>query len=271
MTNKKTDNYLTPEEYDELFEAIQIFTIIVVRSIANNSNNVRDVIIRNFIAKGLTCLRSILQIWKFGDYENCWSIYRIMLDRLFHLQSLWDKDEFEIFEKWSFLRQYKARHDARSDPKLREKVHPSRISFSPDEKERYTQLRKENIKWFRPKPEDVAKSKDLLFLYKYGYDYASSLVHPMATDGANDFKQLSDGIKTIPEDATGILQNATFAQLYLIQTGLNASSLRWRAILYDFIDHCLSALKNYNQNYRFTLAKITNFERDFQWCEPREN
>ncbi|MCG2784602.1 MAG: DUF5677 domain-containing protein [Anaerolineae bacterium] len=270
IDNNNTSNYLTPEQYDELFEVIQEYTLIVLASITDNSTSVRDVIIRNFIARGLTCLRSILHIWKLGDFDNCWSIFRIMLDRLFHLQSLWDKNEFEVFEKWSFIQQYKARQDARSDPELRKKVHSSRISFTPDEKKRYNQLIKENIKWVRPKAEIVAKSQDLSFLYKYGYDYASTLVHPMATDGASDFEQLSKGIIAIPRESLGVLQNAVLAQLLLIQIGLNASDLQWRTIMYDFIDECLSALKGYNQKYRFTFAKIATMSPGVQWCEPRK-
>lgn len=269
MSANDTSNYLTPEQYDELFEAIQGYTLIVLHSLARNSSDVRDVIIRNLIAKGLTCSRSILHIWKLGDYDNCWSIYRIMLDRLFHLQALSNNNEFEIFEKWSFVQQYKARQDARSDPELRKKVHPSRVSFTPDEKKRYSQVSKENIKWVRRKAEDIAKNQDLSFLYKYGYDYASTLVHPMATDGANDFRQLTHGVITIPKESLGILQNAIFTELLLIQTGLNASSLQWRTIIYDFIDHCSSALTNYSHKYRFTFVKIVNKGKNFQWCEPR--
>lgn len=269
MSNDITSNYLTPEQYDELFEAIQGYTLIVLKSLTENSADVRDVIIRNFIAKGLTCSRSILHIWKLGDYDNCWSIYRIMLDRLFHLQSLWDKNEFETFEKWSFVEQYKVRQDAHSDPELRKKVYPKRISFTPDEKRRYSELSKENIKWVRPKAETVAKNQDLSFLYKYGYDYASTLVHPMATDGASDFEQLTKDIITVPPESLSVLQNAMLAELMLIQMGLNASSLRWRTIIYDFLDHCSSALNNYNQKYRFTFVKIVGMGAGVQWCEPR--
>jgi hypothetical protein len=146
MSSDASSKYLMLEQYDELFKAIEWYSLIVLHSFETSSDNVRDVIIRNFIAKALTCSRSILHIWKLGDYDNCWGIYRIMLDRLFHLQSLWDKNEFELFEKWSFLQQYKARQDARSDPELRKKVHPKRISFTSDEKRRHSQLGKEEIK-----------------------------------------------------------------------------------------------------------------------------
>lgn len=91
----------------------------------------------------------------------------------------------------------------------------------------------------------------------------------MATDGASDFEQLSKGIITIPKESLGVLQNAMLAQLLLIQMGLNASDLQWRTIMYDFLDHGLSALKSYNQKYRFTFVKIAGMSADVQWCEPR--
>jgi hypothetical protein len=91
----------------------------------------------------------------------------------------------------------------------------------------------------------------------------------MATDGANDYRQLMEGVKTIPQDSLSVLQDTMLVLLLLIQMGLNASSLQWRTIMYDFLDHCFSTLKGYNHQYRFTFSKIISMGIDYKWCEPR--
>jgi hypothetical protein len=269
MSDKSSSSYLNIEEYTELAATIHATALIIMLTLARVSSEPRDVIIRNFIAKGSTCLRSILAIWQLNDFENCWVFYRIMLDRPFHLRALVDNNEFETFEKWSFIQQYKTRHNARSDPELRPKVSPGKVSFTPEQKQRYLQLLKENIVWSRPKAEQVAKKMNWQFLYKYGYDYASTLVHPMATDGEQDFQLLLDHQLGLEDDQKGVLNNAVITQLLLMQTGLNSGNFRWRSLLYDFLDHCLAALDTHDRTYGQTFAKIAAQEPGFQWCERR--
>ena len=78
------------------------------------------------------------------------------------------------------------------------------------------------------------------FIYKYGYNHASAFVHPMATDGLNDFYRLMD-IPTINigADPRSILQNACFSVIFLIREALNNSSLIWKEIVYFFLDNIM--------------------------------
>ncbi|HEX8684547.1 MAG TPA: hypothetical protein VF707_19675, partial [Ardenticatenaceae bacterium] len=94
------------------------------------------------------------------------------------------------------------------------------------------------------------------FLYKFGYDYASTHVHPMANDGEEDFLRVT-GLAGDPDiDQRVLLHNSILIQLLLIQQGLNASELQWRALVYDFLDHGVEFLESGSKRYGLTVFKI---------------
>ena len=114
-------------------------------------------------------------------------LHRCLLDRLFHLSYLREKNEFELFEAWSFLEQYESLNRVRSDPEFGRNLDGVGFSVTTEQKERARTLSRDRPIWRRPKAEDVAKRLDMRFLYSYGYDYASRHIHPMANDGMQDF------------------------------------------------------------------------------------
>lgn len=263
MDNSK---YNPPFEYIECTEALRVYTASVLTFLASNSQDIRERVIRNFTARGLTTLQSIGTLWQLGHFQECWILFRTQLDRLFHLHALAENDEFDIFEKWSFMKQVEANHRAISGPVFREYINIPDFTPSKEEKSRYYKLKAEGIRWARPRAEEVANRMGMPFLYKFGYDYASTHVHPMARDGHDDFLRLT----MLGEPAQGapvvVLHNAVLVQLLLTQEGLNASRLEWRAIVYDFLDHCLAFLKGLGScQYKLTFAKLFA-EPEFEWC-----
>jgi hypothetical protein len=128
-------------------------------------------------------------------------------------------------------------------------------------------IKRENANWSRPKAERIAKKMNLPFLYALGYDYASTHVHPMANDGEDDFLRITRTARRSTADQITVLHNSVVILLLLIQTGLNASDLHWRAVLYDFLDHCILLLERGSREYTTTLAKIENAGLDFPWCQ----
>lgn len=123
--------------------------------------------------------------------------------------------------------------------------------------------------WCRPKAEDVAKSMGLGFLYRFGYDLASTHVHPMAQDGEIDFARLTFLANHQSPDAT-VVRNSILVQSMLIQEALNASSVQWSKIIYDFIDQ-LRKFLNDGKNLEFlvTFYKIGKAWPTLDFCEPR--
>jgi hypothetical protein len=117
----------------------------------------RGHLIRNFIARANTLSGSIFRLWDSGDFDSCWVLYRCLLDRLFQLWHLTDRNEFEAFEAWSFFEQFNARNRVRSDPDCREALTNPLFAFSDEEMARGKSLAKSPPRWRRPNPEEAAK------------------------------------------------------------------------------------------------------------------
>lgn len=67
-------------------------------------------------------------------------------------------------------------------------------------------------------------------------------------------------------DRSVILNNSILMQAMILQQSLNASGMRWRNLVFDFIDHTRFGLGG-DQTYRVTLAKLLTGGNDFNWCE----
>jgi hypothetical protein len=269
---QKTDNhYLDMDSIKELIEILDVFATTVLFSLGQHGKGIKDTIIRNFIARSIVSLKGILTLYEEKDYHDCWILHRCILDRLFHLSALVKDNSFELFEKWSLKLQYEFKNKVRSDPIFREKVIPGYFNDMEKKKDRYLDICKEKPNWSRPQAEKIAKEIDLDFLYKYGYDYASTFVHPMANDGDADFlrqtKQDTDGIF---QDQRPVLTNSCLVVTVLIQDGLNASSLQWRAILYDFLSNCRIFLQSGDKEYLTTFVKIGSLGPDIDLCKKRD-
>ena len=135
---------------------------------------------------------------------------------------------------------------------------------------KYQQLKSKAPRWRRPKAEDVAKSMDLNFLYRFGYDYASTHVHPMAQEGEIDSSRLlsPQNHQSLP-DAT-VVRNSILVYSMLIQEGLNATSVQWHVIIYDFIDQLREFLNdNKSRKFRETAFKIGSAWPTIDYCKPR--
>lgn len=262
-----SSNYRPIEEYVRTVAAMSKFTTILLSFFPDDGTQIREIIIRNFIARGMTGLESIIELWHLGHFQDCWILYRALLDRLFHLRALAEKNEFESFEKWSFVKQYDALNRVLSDPMFREKVDDENLAISENDRNRYNNIKKENVEWFRPKVELIAKkSFNMPFLYYYGYDYASTQVHPMATDGEGDYYRIVH--QAYPKfDQRVVINNSILIYSLLVQEGLNASELQWRSIVYKFIEQCRSSLETGSEDHLNTLDTLMNAGPEFVWCK----
>jgi hypothetical protein len=264
--------YRTIQEYSDTIEVLSQYTVQLLVSFSNYSRDIRDVIIRNFIARGITALTSILHLWYLGHFQDCWILHRALIDRFFLLVALNEDNAFEVFEKWSFVQKYDAKNKVLSDREFRNKVPKEALSFTKQEKMRYAEIRQENIFWSRPKAEKIAKNIiKLPFLYSYGYDYASTQVHPMADDGEGDYSRLIENKPWPTEDHIAVVHNSILMQSLLTQEGLNASNLYWRRIVYDFLSQCNQSLELGNNIYLETWNKLQSAGSEFNWCRASNN
>jgi hypothetical protein len=253
--------------YFDLIEAVDRFSVCVLFSLTKTSDSIADKIIRNFIARSTASLRSIRQLWPECRYGDCWSLFRVMVDRLVHLHALAERGDWQLFGDWSFVWQYEANQRGLGDPLMSAKAKAEQANLTDEQLTRYRELKLKNPEWRRPKAKDVFKSLEMPFLYHYAYDYASTQVHPMANDGEEDYFVLTrikpNGFEI---DRSVILNNSILMHTMILQEGMNASGMRWRSIVFDFLSQVRLGLGGDNI-YRATLAKLLAAGPDFPWCE----
>jgi hypothetical protein len=268
MTEANSEPPVDPEVLHQAIETFRVYSGVVLLSFAKHGQGLRDTVARNFVARGMSCTQSIYSVWKAGSEQDAWILHRSLLDRLLHLHHLGETDGFSAFDEYSFLSMYEARHQLLSDPDMSAKVPSTLKELQKRDRERYEALSGNRARWHRPKAEDVAKKMNLGFLYRFGYDYASTHVHPMSGDGEADFTTLISAphAVTIP-DAT-VVRNSILVQSMLVQEAFNVSKMRWRAIAYDFLDQLRVFVGTGDPQFHVTFYKIGKAWPALQLCEP---
>jgi hypothetical protein len=256
-----------PDALRQAIEAFRVYCGIVLLSFSEHAKGLRETVIRNFVARGMSCTESIYAVWKAGSVQDAWILHRSLLDRLLHLHHLGETESFADFEEYSFLSMYEARHQLLCDPDMRSKVPQGLKELQKSNKARYDEISSKQVRWRRPKPEEVAKKMDLGFLYRFGYDYASTHVHPMAADGEADFTMLISPPHTLTVPDATVVSNSILVQSMLVQEAFNVSKMRWRTIAYDFLDQIRLFLGTGDPQFQVTLYKIGRVWPDFQLCE----
>jgi hypothetical protein len=257
---KPSDQLLSFEQYGQAAEALHVLSGILLFEFVRRDDAAtpRDQIARNFIARADTMVRGIFRLWEISDQADCWILHRGLLDRLFHLYDLNQKDQFEVFDDWSFKMLYEAAGRLRSDPDLKGQIDGLVEDLTLERKSRYHRLVKDPPNWRRPKAEDIARGMGLTFLYRYGYDYASRYVHPMANDGSGDF-QVITRLEPRPDSPAAdivVLSNSILVASMILQEALNASSLAWMAVVYNAIDGVRNFLLVAGPEHHLQVAKV---------------
>ena len=264
--------YLSQNEYKQAIGVLRQFTKIALLWLTEKtSDQLKDQIIGNFIARGTVCLDSIYRLWQVGNYQDCWVLHRTLVDRVLHLRQLIDRDEFAEFERWSFQKQYQMADAALSDPMIIAKLQPEMIQKAKAlHKERRSRFRQEpKSTWKRPRAKDVAKGIKLPIVYRIGYDYPSTEVHPMADDGKEEFAALLG----LPLESYGdnrvILHNSLMMQFLLVQYGLGGCTVLWRGFVSDFLDQWFRFLESGSQEWLLKSQRVFQAGPDISWCELR--
>ena len=102
--SKLSHQHLSFEQYAQAAEALHVLSGILLFEFARRDEAAapRDQIARNFIARADTMVRGILRLWEMNDQTDCWILHRALLDRLFHLNDLNQKNQFDVLNDWSF-------------------------------------------------------------------------------------------------------------------------------------------------------------------------
>ena len=257
MSTADNKYYLPNDELEAAVESLTIYSNTLLFEFAKHSDEIKDIIIRDFIARGIVLLRSITYLWTKKCYSDANILSRSLVDRLIHLIYLVDTNTFTEYKEWSFVKQYEQRNRARSIPEFRDSLNLSEWKDTEEEKSKYSEYKNRNLQWKRPNPEEIMKNRGLGFLYTLGYDYGSMHVHPMADDGLEEFKLLTN-VEEVQsqEDQRSMINNSCLILSMIIQEGFNAGTLNWRKICYDFLDDIREHLSSGSDNYKICFLKI---------------
>jgi len=263
------DKHQYIEVYRAAADALYIVSGMVLFAFARYECDTKNIIIRNFVARTAITLKSVFALWDNQDYQNAWVIHRALVDRMFHLHSLGERNDFTVFDEWSFYEQYKAQNRVKSDELFKNQAVGWVYDLSEDQKDRIKALEKNKPVWKRPKAATVAKDMGMEFLYKYGYDYASTHVHPMANDGQQDFFTIT-GLEPAPRFPSNItvISNTLLTASMILQDAMNYSSFRWRKIVWDCISEIRSVLEVGGTPYQASLLKLAKMSSEQGLCEP---
>lgn len=259
------------DEDDQLFiaETLHVASSMLLLSFARYDCPQRDVIIRNFVARSAMTLKGILALWGISDFQGAWMLHRCLLDRMFHLHSIGENNEFAEFDDWSFYQQYNAQNRVKSDPEFKNQAVGWEYNLSEAQKMRAAELSKNKPSWRRPRAEAVAKQMDMEFLYRYGYDYASTHIHPMANDGQEDFFTITNlpPNQKFPSNIK-VLHNSSLATTMIFQDAINFSSFKWKKITWTYLEDVRRALDIGDSSFVNSFKRLEEAFLDEGLCIP---
>ncbi len=254
------------EEYRTAVVTFREVCALILFSLAKeNDLDLKNRIIRNFVARTSMMVGGIMKLWDSDDFQDCWILIRSLLDRLFHLVDIDDNNRYESFNEWSLYEECKSYHVIRSDSS-------SQIPQpTGSKKARYDMLSKAPPKWERPQPKEVAKRLGKPFLYRCGYDHASTHVHPMANDGEQDFFTVTnlESSRKFP-DQRFLLQNSITVGCLIVEESLKRSDFQWRTLIYSFISLLMKHLEDGSNEYKTASGDIAQMasETNLNLCRP---
>lgn len=253
---------------EEIVTIYEMGCAMVIFTFDNIEPTSKNKILRNFASKSISQLMSIRVLNNHNHVFDSFIIYRSMLDRLAHLYFLERTNTFDEFEKWSFVKQVEANNTSLSSEVFKDSLNKNLFQSSSEEKKRYKSLKEEKVKWRRPDVENEFKIKNYHFLYQFGYDHASTHVHPMANDGLVEY--FASYSEDVPEHISEhvklqsqiILKNASLVSSLTITACLNSSNYKWRRLIYNFLETFNDCLDCYSDEFETNYIKMNSLVKE---------
>jgi hypothetical protein len=239
-------------------ESVKAITIWLLIQLAEKVQNKKEVYLKNILAKSLSLIEAIDKLYTQELYNEGWTLFRTLIDRYVYLVDLCEKDLFEEFEKWSFVRAYEYNSSIRSDENFKSLLNDPLFKIDKKQTKRYYSLKKEVDNWSKPNPESILKSKGLDFLYKYGYDYSSGHIHPVFGDGELEFYR-STGLEPNPFTDLSqkvLLRNSILVNSLIQREVFNRHRFKFRRIVYQYLDETLPMINDESNEFDLTVYKI---------------
>jgi hypothetical protein len=176
------------------------------------------------------------------------ALYRLLIERYFYLIYLKNSNSYQEFSDWSFMKTYEARNKMRCKTEFMDKETRKILVDKIETTKKYQRLKDEIKSWKEPRIKDIAIESKQDFLYDFGYELASSFVHPRADEGYMDKHRIvKDEFNT--KRLEQILHNTTLIYCSVFYLGIKQSSFDFGQYIdsyYKTIIDYLSNQKNLN-------------------------
>lgn len=239
-------------------ESIKAITIWLLVKFAEKVQNKQEIYSRNILAKSLSLIEAIYKLYTQKLYNEGWTLFRTLIDRYVYLIYLYEKDLFDEFEKWSFIRAYEYNSSIRSDEKYKLLLNDPLFKIDKKQTKRYYSLKTEENNWSKPDPESILKANGLDFLYKYGYDYSSGHIHPVFGDGELEFYKYT-GLEPNPFTHLNqqiLVRNTIIVNSLIQREVFNRLRFKFRKIVYQYLDETLPMINNEANEFDLTVYRI---------------
>lgn len=224
--------------YTEIIHKLEIVSKVILIQLADKVETNKDKYLRNAIARSISLLKAINQLYSTKEYNSGWILYRSLIDRLVYVFYFSDDVNFTSFDNWSFIKTFEYRNNVKSYNKYQVRKPKLGLDHNKSEVDKYYELKKRKIKWSKPDPETVLKQKGFDFLYNFGYDFASVHSHPIVTDGEFEFYSLT-GIEPNPYkiiDQNNLIKNSILIHSIIQQEVYNQLTYRFIGVLHSLIE-----------------------------------
>lgn len=258
------------DEYSEMISSLRRLIKIILLELRTEVSELKDIMFLYALARASTQIESILKLWNLKHYSDCLILYRTQVERLLTYHHLIDTNTIKEFEDWSFIQNYENRNKVKSDREHNPYLVKEFWTESRKRIERYQRLKSQDISWKRPNPitlEEIAKKHDVEFFFKYGYKYASGFVHPLSSDGEDEFGIVTGIIPKYKKDydTTPILNNSIVVLILIVELALNESSFAWNEYVFKVLTDCKDYIRDGKQDYKETMKIVeymfnTNFK-----------
>lgn len=134
-----------PNELILLTESFKRVTKFVILKFESSDLNVKQEIIRNFIAKSHSLVNSIYLLLDEDQEGEAIALYRLLIERYFYIEYLEKTDSYQSFKDWSYVKTFESRNKSRSGSLFND---PKTKQFLADNKEqvkKYQELKKKRI------------------------------------------------------------------------------------------------------------------------------
>lgn len=233
--------YKIKEEYNQIVKSFENVTKIAMLRIEVFEPTFKDVILRNFLAKSLSFLKSIHLLVTNHQYGEAMALYRLLIERYIYLEYLIKTDSFQEFSDWSYIKAYEIRNKMKSRSEFNDGKGSVLLNHTKEQTHKYQELKRIN-KWREPNLEKFSKELDLSILYSSGYDGASAHIHPRAEEGFNDALRIMKNEIGEPWRLDRIVNQSVLISNSIFMTALNYTSSKllqpfynYNMRLYDFL------------------------------------